>query len=161
MQQADNIFFEEYKRLNKLCSEIFSCQNGVSEYISQMENDWNDGYKYVSSWNEDFKNLKHVRWVRNKIAHDYNDSQISNSSDFAYVKLFYERIFSGTDPLSLLRKATENKKQKQKVEYEVQSKPVVPAHKKKKSHPWLSALLCAGIGLLVFAVIYYIMMKTF
>mgnify|MGYP003342357319 CR=1 FL=1 len=157
MQQADNIFFEEYKRLNKLCSEIFSCQNGVSEYISQMEIDWNDGYKYVSSWNEDFKNLKHVRWVRNKIAHDYNDTQISNASDLAYAKFFYERIFSGTDPLSLLRKAVENteRKKKKEIEYEVQSQPVVPALKKKKSHPLFGALLCIGIGAFVFAVIYF------
>lgn len=161
MQQADNIFFEEYKRLNKLCSEIFSCQNGVSEYISQMENDWNNGYKYVSAWNKDFKSLKHIRWVRNRIAHDSDETQISNPSDLLFVENFYERIFSGTDPLTLLRKANKNteQKKKQKTEYEVQSQPVVTAHKKKKSHPLLSTLLCVGIGLLVFAVIYYIMMK--
>ena len=37
MEQIDNKFFEEYKRLDKLCGEIFSCRNGVSEYITQME----------------------------------------------------------------------------------------------------------------------------
>ena len=41
MQPADNDFFEEYKRLDRLCADMYSCQNGVSEYINQMENNTN------------------------------------------------------------------------------------------------------------------------
>ena len=33
MQAIDNEFFDEYKKLDKICGEIFNCTNGVSEYI--------------------------------------------------------------------------------------------------------------------------------
>lgn len=37
MQPADNEFFEEYKHLDKLCGDMYSCRNGISEYIDQMD----------------------------------------------------------------------------------------------------------------------------
>ena len=48
--------------------------------------------------------LKHVRWVRNKLAHDSGAYQISEENDIAFVQDFYERIFYGSDPLTQLRK---------------------------------------------------------
>ena len=58
--------------------------------------------------------LKHVRWVRNQIAHDSGAYQISEPSDLEFVLNFYERIFSGQDPLTLLRKATEAEAERRK-----------------------------------------------
>ena len=37
MQPLDNEFFEEYKRLDHLCADMYSCKNGVSQYIEDME----------------------------------------------------------------------------------------------------------------------------
>ena len=37
MQSLDNEFFEEYKRLDRLCSDMFSSRIGVSAYIEAME----------------------------------------------------------------------------------------------------------------------------
>lgn len=37
MQAIDNEFFEAYKRLDRLCSDIYGCRNGVSQYIEDME----------------------------------------------------------------------------------------------------------------------------
>ena len=105
----DNEFFEEYKRLAKLCSEMYSCQNGVSEYISQMEIESYRGQYSISSWDSDYKMLKHVRWIRNQIAHDAGAYQISEPNDLIFVKNFYKRILSGNDPLTLLMKSTEVK----------------------------------------------------
>ena len=31
-------FFENYKKLEKLCNEILSVNNGVTQYINEMEN---------------------------------------------------------------------------------------------------------------------------
>ena len=37
MQAIDNEFFEAYKRLDRLCSDIYGCRNGVSQYIEDMD----------------------------------------------------------------------------------------------------------------------------
>ncbi|MBR1444158.1 MAG: hypothetical protein IJ583_11590 [Firmicutes bacterium] len=107
MEDVDNRFFEEYKWLNKICSEIFSCNNGVSEYISEMEKE-NSFFKYkLSTWDIDYKELKHLRRIRNKIAHDVTGVQFSKEEDIESVKKFYERIINGDDPLTQIRKAEE------------------------------------------------------
>lgn len=103
MEQIDNKFFEEYKRLDKLCGEIFSCRNGVSEYITQMECA-NQGRYKVSSWDNDYKALKHIRWVRNQIAHDTTGHTICTESDLLFVIDFYCRIINREDPFAQLRK---------------------------------------------------------
>ena len=36
MQATDQAFFEAYKRLDRLCSDAFSCRNGVTAYIDEM-----------------------------------------------------------------------------------------------------------------------------
>ena len=37
MEPLDNEFFEKYKSLERLCSDMYSCKNGVSLYIEDME----------------------------------------------------------------------------------------------------------------------------
>jgi len=108
MQELDNKFFEEYKRLDKLCSEILSCQNGVSEYILQMERTSSGQYK-ISSWNDDYKKLKHLRWVRNQIAHNTSGYMISEETDLLEVIDFYDRIMSQNDPFAQLWRAETEK----------------------------------------------------
>ncbi len=170
---ADNDFFEAYKRLDKLCSEMYSCQNGVSEYIAQMERLTYNGQYRVSSWDTDYKTLKHVRWVRNQIAHDSGSYQISEPDDLDFVQDFRSRIFSGDDPLTLLRKAIESegnlrklqKKQAsetkiqrpQAQQYTYQAQPEQPKHapEKEKSHAWVGVLVGVGIIALILLFLYY------
>ena len=159
---ADNDFFEAYKRLDKLCSEMYSCQNGVSEYIAQMERLTYKGQYRVFSWNNDYKQLKHVRWVRNKIAHDADSYQISEAGDLDFVQDFYSRIFSGGDPLTLLRKAVESEnriqsqqKKQQKAQVQVPTAPYSYTPDKKKSHTWIGILISLGIIALILLILYY------
>lgn len=42
-------FIDSYKRLEKLCSEIYSENNGLSVYINEMNNNSNGSY-YVLGW---------------------------------------------------------------------------------------------------------------
>ena len=107
MQPADNEFFEEYKHLDKLCGDMYSCRNGISEYIDQMDIKSYKGSPLIPSWNSDYKMLKHIRWVRNQIAHDSGSYQVSEPEDLEFVRNFYDRIFSRQDPLTLLRKEEE------------------------------------------------------
>lgn len=105
MHSFDNDFFEAYKRLDSVCSDLYSTRNGISEYIADMETKASQGHLLIPSWDSDYKSLKHIRWVRNRIAHDADDSQISETSDLSFAQDFYHRILSEKDPLTLLRKA--------------------------------------------------------
>ncbi len=161
MQVLDNKFFEEYKRLEKLCSDMYSCNSGVSGYIADMEQKAARGERMVPSWANDYKMLKHVRWARNRIAHDTTGEQFSEASDLAFVQEFYGRILKGQDSLALLR-AAEAKPAKQPrpsarpyqqpYEYrQTQEKP----HKKKHKGVTTVILMLFTILLLVYLYVVY------
>ncbi len=99
-------FIDSYKSLEKLCSEIYDDNHGVSSYIDEMVNN-SLGSRYVRSWDEDLKQLKHYRWVRNQIVHEPNCSEenMCEYGDSEWIDNFHSRIMSGTDPLSQYRKA--------------------------------------------------------
>ncbi len=162
MQLADNEFFEEYKRLDKLCSEMYSCQNGISEYIAQMESKSYQGQYSISSWDSDYKMLKHVRWVRNQIAHDSGIYQISEPEDMTFVRDFYNRIFSGQDSLTLLRKAidteAEQRRQQKKQQTNQVSTPTIPhssTHPKKNFRGRIGVLIGIGVLALILILFYF------
>lgn len=107
-------FQEEYKRLDRLCKDYLSSTEGVSEYISQMElAPWNDR-RYVSTWEDDYKQLKHVRWVRNQLAHEVGtlNSDICTEDDLDWVQSFYNGIMNGSDPFSIIRKAKDEERRR-------------------------------------------------
>ena len=105
MEPLDNEFFEKYKSLERLCSDMYSCKNGVSLYIEDMESRSPRETSSISSWDTDYKLLKHLRWIRNRIAHDTGNYQICSISDIQEIQEFYERILSGRDSIALLEKS--------------------------------------------------------
>lgn len=98
-------FIDSYKRLEKLCSEVYGDNHGVSAYIDEMVNK-SDGSYCVSGWNEDLKQLKHYRWVRNQIVHEPNCSEenMCTPEDTQWINNFHSRIMSANDPLAQYRK---------------------------------------------------------
>ncbi len=84
MHVTDNEFFEEYKRLDRLCGDMYACQNGVSAYLAAMDDKALQGQSLVSCWRSDYRQLKHVRWVRNRIAHDSGQAPLSEPDDLAF-----------------------------------------------------------------------------
>ena len=110
------VFQEEYKRLDKLCKDYLSSEKGVSSYIEQMEATAYQNRRYVRSWDEDYKQLKHVRWVRNKLAHEVGtlDSDLCTEEDLEWVKEFTHRILHGSDPFSEARKAKQAEETRRK-----------------------------------------------
>lgn len=101
-------FIASYKQLEKLCGEIFnSSPHGVTEYIEEMERTPN-GKFYVEKWGEDYKALKHYRYIRNKIVHEpnCNEENMCTAKDTQWLENFYFRIMNQQDPLSLYEKAT-------------------------------------------------------
>ena len=99
-------FIDSYKRLEKLCSEIYNDNHGVSSYIDEMVNT-PIGVRYVPGWDDDLKQLKHYRWVRNQIVHDpgCSEENMCEYGDAQWLDNFRSRIMSANDPLALYRKA--------------------------------------------------------
>lgn len=98
-------FIDSYKKLEKLCNEMYGDKHGVSLYIDEMINT-PVGSCYVKSWNEDLKQLKHYRWVRNQIVHEpgCTETNMCNRDDIQWINNFYTRMMSTSDPLALYRK---------------------------------------------------------
>ena len=95
MQAIDNEFFEAYKRLDRLCSDIYGCRNGVSQYIEDMERVSYQGRLAIPSWEQAYRTLKHLRWVRNQLAHDSGQLQLCEERDIQDTNNFYDDIVSG------------------------------------------------------------------
>lgn len=100
-------FIDSYKRLEQLCGDLLGDSRRVSAYIDEMER-LPRGRIYVSSWETDLKQLKHYRWVRNKIVHEpgCTEENMCFPDDALWIEAFHARIISGSDPLAQYRKAT-------------------------------------------------------
>lgn len=104
MTETDNLFFEEYKKLDKLCSDIYNDKYGISTYIKDMEDNDYIGQKAVKSWHRVYKSLKNIRWLRSQIAHEVNTTGICTYDDIEFIQKFYNQIFASTNPISQLER---------------------------------------------------------
>ncbi len=99
-------FSDLYKQVDRFIKDAYSSQEGVSEYIRQMES---LGYRfraYVGCWDKDYKMLKHVRWIRNQLSHEVSyDSDICGEDDYDWLASFSARLYSANDPISVGRRA--------------------------------------------------------
>ena len=101
MDNIEILFFEEYKKLDNLCKDLFKSDRGVSQYIEEMECTPFTKSRLVESWQDDYKMLKHARWIRNNIAHN-NECSGCSKSDVKSVKDFYKKIINQKDPFSVI-----------------------------------------------------------
>ena len=99
-------FLEAYKRLDKLCREIYDSEKGVTSYIQDMQSKPLSQTLKINNWNSDLKKLIALRHLRNQFGHDVGafDNISCRQSDIDWLVDFKERIINGTDPISLLRK---------------------------------------------------------
>lgn len=112
------IFLEEYKHLDKLCSELYDGQPGVTSYINDMKSvDW-DNARRVPNWKVDLNNLIRLRHIRNHLAHTegaFNEKLCTND-DVDWLKDFRRRILRQDDPLAILRKRSHAPKSYKRVD---------------------------------------------
>ncbi len=103
-------FMDSYKRLEKLCGDVLNDERKISAYIDKMINTPN-GRNLVDGWDDDLKQLKHYRWIRNKIAHEPNctESNMCTRSDTKWINNFYSRVLKQKDPISLYSKANKSR----------------------------------------------------
>ena len=83
-------FMNAYKRLEKLCSDMYGTVHGISAYIDDMVN-CPHGARIVPDWAHDLKQLKHYRWVRNQIVHepDCTEEELCTPADTRLAGCFY------------------------------------------------------------------------
>ena len=110
MNQLDNEFFETYKRLDNICRDMYKTAGeykaGVKMYLEDMNDNFSQGSRLVQGWREDYQSLKRCKRIRDQLAHSeyYPSEGICSYDDIDFVKCFYERILSQTDPLAELEK---------------------------------------------------------
>lgn len=109
-------FIDEYKHLEKMCSEMYGQQHGISQYIADMEQTSSYTAGRIPGWNNDLANLKRVRYIRNKMVHDAEDyDDAYEPEDLEFLRQFYQRILNQQDPLATkARQAQKTTQEKQK-----------------------------------------------
>ena len=90
---------EEYKYVDSLCRDMLSAEKGVTAYIEQMEATQPVVRYKIVGWDDDYRKLKHIRWLRNKIAHSTGNVECM-PSDVAWLKTFHNRLLTQHDPLA-------------------------------------------------------------
>ncbi len=103
MQTLDTKFFDEYKKFDALCGDMLSSRAGVTDYINAMEADAARGRKKYAAWDADLKELKRLRHIRNRLAHEADASGLVKQDDLRSLRALHSRFSSGKDPLSALK----------------------------------------------------------
>ena len=98
-------FLELYKSVDRFIRDAYSSGEGVSEYIRIMEAKGPSGQRYAAGWADDYRMLKRVRWIRNRLAHEVGyDSDITEENDYEWLRSFEQRLYDASDPLALVFK---------------------------------------------------------
>ena len=147
-------FINSYKMLEKLCNDIYKNNHGISEYIDEML-DTPRGSYLVYGWDDDLKQLKHYRWMRNKIAHepDCSEENMCSPEDEEWLRRFYSRIINQTDPLAMYHKKIKLQPAAKSVENSqpIQSQYTYPA---KYNRPNKTSNFLIGFIVLIIAIIF-------
>ena len=158
-------FIESYKHLDKICGEVLNDDRRISAYIDEMKNTPRGSY-LVRGWDDDLKQLKHYRWIRNQIAHEPNctEENMCEYGDAQWIDDFYDRIMNQSDPLAMYRKATKPQptaKPKQQcqtpqLKYTYPVQPVSSKKKVRKATGWVVLLIIAVLIGLFFVLKYLV-----
>lgn len=99
-------FQEKYKQLDAVCKDMFSSKDGVSRYIYEMENAPLKYRQVILGWDSTYRNLKHLRWLRNQLAHEVGafESNLCTVNDIEMLDNFFNSVMKSTDPLAVARK---------------------------------------------------------
>lgn len=156
MQKNDSKFFDIYKSAEKICRDICG-EKGVTSYIEEMELKAPQGRLLVGGWDKYHKNLKHLRWLRNQIAHDTASYEVTGQ-DISDIERFHSDLLSQRDPLALLYKETRKKNKNNAQSNYRQPDYSRKANNKavqKKTHPLLKLLLFAAAVFVITLICYF------
>ena len=103
MNPINYTFFEEFKRLSKLCNDMYNSTCGVTNYIDDMLKVPHNKVFNIPSRTNDLMQLKRLRHIRNTLAHETDafNNPLCTKADIEWIQAFYSRILKQSDPLSL------------------------------------------------------------
>ena len=102
-------FFETYIQLDDLCRERLGFS--ASDYINKMEKTPFYEQVTVPNWDKNYKKFRHMRHMRNELAHGHNafDTALCTKGDVSWLKSMCFKIKNETDPLTLLQNQKKEK----------------------------------------------------
>lgn len=112
MSKLNQVFFNEYSKLDKLCRELYHKLpddeiKGVTNYIDDMKDTPSHISRTVTDWDECLNALMHIRHIRNQLAHepDAFEEIDCTQNDIDWVHYFHRSIMEHTDPISQAHKS--------------------------------------------------------
>lgn len=109
-ENTNIIFFDEYKKLDKLCSEMYGKNSGgVTCYLNDMMAVPVMQRNRIPKWNQTYDRLRELRHIRNQMAHgegSFEDYPCSEE-DVLWLFEFRSKIMHISDPLAVYRRQTE------------------------------------------------------
>ena len=109
-ENTNIVFFDEYKKLDKLCSEMYGKNSGgVTCYLNDMIAVPVMQRNRIPEWNQTYDRLRELRHIRNQMAHgegSFEDYPCSEE-DVLWLFEFRSKIMHISDPLAIYRRQTE------------------------------------------------------
>ena len=90
---------DEYKYVDAICRDMLGAEKGVSAYIEQLDETPVTVRYWITEWNDEYRQLKHIRWLRNQIAHSTGSVECSQA-DLDWLKGFHNRLLTQQDLLA-------------------------------------------------------------
>ena len=90
---------EEYKYVDAICRDMLGAEKGVTAYIEQLDETPMTVRYWITERNDEYRQLKHIRWLRNQIAHSTGSFECSQA-DLDWLKGFHNRLLTQQDLLA-------------------------------------------------------------
>ena len=78
---------------------MLGAEKGVTVYIEQLDETPMTVRYWITEWNDEYRQLKHIRWLRNQIAHSTEYVECTRS-DLDWLKGFHNRLLTQQDLLA-------------------------------------------------------------
>ena len=82
---------------------MLGAEKGVTAYIEQLDETPMTVRYWITEWNDEYRQLKHIRWLRNQIAHSTGSVECTQS-DLDWLKGFHNRLLTQQDLLAKARR---------------------------------------------------------
>lgn len=147
-------FLEEYKRLDKLCRDIYRSSRGISNYIDEMSRISTFTTKSIPNWSADLQQLITLRHIRNQLSHDVGTMDVAMCSldDIDWLKEFHHRILSQEDPLTRYRIITSPNEYRQ---MQIKKQPLKKVNVKSRKSLSVLYFIVPVLFLLIFIAVVY------
>ena len=134
---------------------MLGAEKGVSAYIDQLDETPMTVRYWIAEWKYEYRQLKHIRWLRNQIAHSTEYVECTQS-DLDWLKGFHNRLLTQQDLLAKARRVIQesqiqNQQQQAKTILEAAPKPganvLGPSRGPRKS--WILIAVIAALAIII------------